>query len=60
MSHIYLFTHNKRLWSQCEAYPDFCWEPDFLNEFCKLFPFQSMKTVRLRLKLAEELLEDKS
>ncbi|XP_066156581.1 carbohydrate sulfotransferase 4-like [Euwallacea fornicatus] len=59
MSHIYLFTHNKRLWSQCEAYPDYCWQPEFLNRFCKLFPFQSMKTVRLRLKLAEDLLEDK-
>ncbi|XP_050298026.1 carbohydrate sulfotransferase 5 isoform X2 [Anthonomus grandis grandis] len=58
MSHIYLFTHNKRLWSQCDAYPDYCWDPDFLNEFCKLFPFQSMKTVRMRLKLAEELLQD--
>ncbi|XP_030758231.1 carbohydrate sulfotransferase 4-like [Sitophilus oryzae] len=58
MSHIYLFTHNKRLWSQCEAYPDYCWDPDFLNDFCRVFPFQSMKTVRLRLKLAEELLED--
>ncbi|XP_076275519.1 carbohydrate sulfotransferase 5-like [Rhynchophorus ferrugineus] len=58
MSHIYLFTHNQRLWAQCEAYPDYCWEPEFLNNFCKLFPFQSMKTVRLRLKLAEQLLED--
>lgn len=60
MTHSYLFTHNKRLWSQCEAYPDYCWQPDFLNEFCKLFPFQSMKSVRLRLRLAEELLEDES
>lgn len=57
--HNMLFTHNIRLWSYCEVYPQYCWEPKFLNKFCKLFPFQSMKTVRMRLKLAEALLEDK-
>ncbi|XP_060524000.1 carbohydrate sulfotransferase 5-like [Cylas formicarius] len=59
MSHIYLFTHNKRLWTQCEAYPQYCWNATFLNEFCRLFPFQSMKVVRVRLRLIEELLSDK-
>lgn len=57
-SHVYLFTHNTRLWNQCELYPQYCWNSTFLNEFCKLFPFQSMKSVRLRLKLAEDLLKD--
>lgn len=56
-SHIYLFTHNFRLWNQCETYPYYCWNSTFLSEFCKVFPFQSMKTVRLRLHLAEELLK---
>ncbi|XP_031358473.1 carbohydrate sulfotransferase 5-like [Photinus pyralis] len=56
-THIYLFTHNKRLWNVCAKY---CWDPTFLREFCKLFPFQSMKVVRLRLALAEELLKDES
>ncbi|KAF5275889.1 hypothetical protein FQR65_LT04128 [Abscondita terminalis] len=59
-SHIYLFTHNTRLWDMCKQYPMYCWDPTFLNEFCKLFPFQSMKIVRLRLRLAEDLLKDKS
>lgn len=58
MSHVYLFTHNTRLWNQCEIYPHYCWNSTFLNDFCKLFPFQSMKTVRLRLRLADDLLKD--
>ncbi|XP_018319300.1 carbohydrate sulfotransferase 4 [Agrilus planipennis] len=57
--HVYLFTHNTRLWTQCEYYPNYCWDPDFLMQFCKLFPFQSMKVVRLRLRLAERLLLNK-
>lgn len=57
--HMYLFTHNTRLWNQCELYPKYCWDATFLEESCKLYPFQSMKVVRLRLKLAEHLLKDK-
>lgn len=58
-NHIYLFTHNNRLWDQCQVYQQqYCWNAQFLSEFCKLFPFQSMKLVRLRLRLAEELLKD--
>lgn len=58
--HKYLFEHNERLWTQCKDYPHFCWKPKFLTPFCRLFPLQSMKVVRLRLALAEQLLEDKS
>ncbi|XP_065169716.1 carbohydrate sulfotransferase 5-like [Atheta coriaria] len=58
-THTYLFTHNTRLWNRCEP-SHLCWDASFLNEFCKLFPFQMMKIVRLRLKLAEELLRDES
>lgn len=58
-SHTYLFEHNERLWSVCKEYPHYCWRPKFLTPFCKLFPLQSMKTVRLRLSTAENLLEDK-
>lgn len=58
-SHVYLFTHNTRLWEKCHTVQaDFCWNATFLNQFCKLFPFHSMKTVRLRLELVEELLRD--
>ncbi|XP_022919592.1 carbohydrate sulfotransferase 5-like [Onthophagus taurus] len=56
-SHYNLFTHNHRLWNQCEQYPRFCFNSTFLSEFCKLFPFQSMKVVRLSLKLGKNLLK---
>ncbi|XP_037961155.1 carbohydrate sulfotransferase 5 [Teleopsis dalmanni] len=59
-SHTYLFEHNERLWCVCKEFPHFCWRAKFLTPFCKLFPMQSMKTVRLRLSLAEELLKDDS
>lgn len=56
--HTYLFTHNTRLWKLCKSFPQFCWEPKFLTQICKLFPLQSMKVVRLRMNLAAQLLED--
>lgn len=58
--HQYLFTHNTRLWRSCQLYPQICWDPNFLNPFCRLFPFQSMKVVRLRAALSEPLLIDPS
>lgn len=57
-THTYLFSHNNRLWSQCKQYPHLCYDAKFLSPFCKLFPLQSMKTVRLKLSLASELLDD--
>ncbi|XP_022192766.2 carbohydrate sulfotransferase 5 isoform X2 [Nilaparvata lugens] len=56
--HNWLFLHNSRLWERCLMHPHICWLPEFLSPFCRLFPFQSMKVVRLRLSLAEELLAD--
>lgn len=56
--HTYTFKHNTRLWRQCLDHPHLCWRPRFLNAFCKLFPLQSMKVVRLRLNIAARLLED--
>jgi len=58
-SHTYLFEHNERLWTVCKEFPHYCWRPKFLTPFCKLFPIQSMKTVRLRLSTSEDLLKDK-
>ncbi|XP_068229912.1 carbohydrate sulfotransferase 4-like isoform X2 [Palaemon carinicauda] len=58
--HPWLFIHNSRLWHYCTSFPQLCWDPDFLSPFCSLFPFQSMKTVRLRLNLTREFLEDKT
>lgn len=56
--HNWLFTHNTRLWERCIIHPQLCWLPQFLSPMCSLFPFQSMKVVRLRLRLTEELLAD--
>lgn len=57
-AHNNLFSHNTRLWRACRLYSPLCWEPKFLTSFCKVFPLQSMKIVRLRLALAEQLLDD--
>lgn len=57
-SHTNLFEHNERLWSVCKEHPSICWQSQFLTPFCKLFPLQSMKTVRLRTRSAEKLLSD--
>ncbi|XP_068152269.1 carbohydrate sulfotransferase 4 [Drosophila tropicalis] len=59
-THTYLFEHNTRLWDVCREFQRFCWRPAFLTQFCRLFPIQSMKTVRLRLAQAEQLLQDPS
>ncbi|KRT78794.1 hypothetical protein AMK59_7933, partial [Oryctes borbonicus] len=58
--HDYVFSRNIRLWNVCAEHPEYCWNATFLSEFCKIFPYQSMKIVRLRVKIAEELLKDNS
>uniref|UniRef100_A0A1E1W9V6 Sulfotransferase domain-containing protein n=1 Tax=Pectinophora gossypiella TaxID=13191 RepID=A0A1E1W9V6_PECGO len=58
-THLYQFSHNTRLWDHCKYNKELCFDANFTERFCKLFPFQSMKVVRLRLRLVEELLEDK-
>ncbi|KAK3869553.1 hypothetical protein Pcinc_025137 [Petrolisthes cinctipes] len=57
--HPWLFNHNSRLWSYCTSFPEICYQPEFLSPFCRLYPFQSLKAVRLRLNLTTELLKDK-
>lgn len=57
-THLALFSHNPRLWSECTIHPKYCFNPEFLRAICVAFPFISMKIVRWRLKLAEELLTD--
>ncbi|KAK1123609.1 hypothetical protein K0M31_008310 [Melipona bicolor] len=56
-THPWVFNHNTHLWKQCQIHKKICWDPRFVSKFCKLFPFQSMKIVRLRLRAAEKLLE---
>lgn len=58
--HDDVFKYNERLWRFCKMYPQFCFDPNVLNPLCHLFPFQSMKLVRLRAELSEELLLDTS
>ncbi|XP_024943302.1 carbohydrate sulfotransferase 5 isoform X3 [Cephus cinctus] len=59
-THSWLFNHNTHLWRQCQLHKKICWDPRFASGMCRLFPFQSMKLVRLRLQVAEELLADES
>ncbi|XP_017878288.1 carbohydrate sulfotransferase 5-like isoform X1 [Ceratina calcarata] len=56
-THPWVFNHNTHLWKQCQIHKKLCWDPRFVSKFCRLFPFQSMKIVRLRLRVAEKLLE---
>ncbi|XP_012342738.1 carbohydrate sulfotransferase 4 isoform X2 [Apis florea] len=56
-THPWVFNHNTHLWKQCQIHKKICWDPRFVSKFCKLFPFQSMKIVRLRLRAAEKLLQ---
>ena len=52
--------HNHRLWRHCEGGSDpsfelstaLCWSQTFLTRFCRLFPFQAIKTVRWQLAAA--------
>lgn len=57
-THPWVFNHNTHLWRQCQAHKRICWDPRFVAKFCRLFPFQSMKLVRLRLRIAEKLLAE--
>ncbi|XP_055589934.1 carbohydrate sulfotransferase 5-like [Uranotaenia lowii] len=54
------FRLNKRLWPYCKLYMNFCLDPKLMEPFCKLFPVQNMKIVRLRASLLTPLLEDTS
>lgn len=56
-SHPWVFNHNTHLWKQCLIHKRVCWDQRFVTRMCKLFPFQSMKVVRLRLKLMQRFLE---
>ncbi|XP_041973725.1 carbohydrate sulfotransferase 4-like [Aricia agestis] len=58
-THLHQFSHNTRLWDHCKYKKELCFDADFTSRFCKLFPFQSMKVVRVRLRLMKQLLEDK-
>jgi hypothetical protein len=54
----FYFKYHPQLWSHCRNTRELCFDADFLSPFCKLFPIQTMKLVRLRMKAAEKLLRD--
>ncbi|CRK97034.1 CLUMA_CG010309, isoform A [Clunio marinus] len=59
-NHKNTFSLNSRHWEQCQLFPSYCYQQKFLEPFCKLFPLQSMKVVRLRMEIAASLLRDTS
>lgn len=58
-THLHQFSHNTRLWDHCKYKKELCFDGNFTGRFCKLFPFQNMKVVRLRMRLIEDILQDK-
>ena len=57
----FLFRHNFRLWNVCESLlmaGSACFMPELYHKTCPLFPIRVVKTVRLRVKAAEKLLND--
>lgn len=56
-----VFSHNKYLWEHCNLNSSqYCKSQEFMSGFCKLFPFITMKTVRLGLDLAQTLLNERN
>ena len=59
--HSFLFSrHNARLWTSCEDFKPrepLCFSADYLGEVCLRHPVRLIKTVRLRVRQTESLLE---
>lgn len=49
---------NPLLWNTCQGARNMCMDHDFIGEICKLFPFLSLKTVRMPLVTGRTLLEN--
>ncbi|CAG7838159.1 unnamed protein product [Allacma fusca] len=54
----WVFNHNSRVWKFCQENHQVCWDPNFNSNMCRMFPFQALKTVRMRLTLARAILKD--
>lgn len=52
------FDFNRRLWRICKTHPQFCVDQHFLSEYCRIFPYQGMKLVRMSANVSEALLSD--
>ncbi len=56
-SHADQLMQNQLYWKYCQSNsPHKCYDPNLLEPFCSLFPFQIMKTVRLRAAFAQDLM----
>ena len=55
----FLMKMNFRLWKSCTAsnFTEGCFDSDLVKKICKMFPIRIIKTVRLRVKYLEELLQ---
>jgi hypothetical protein len=49
--------YNRRIWKSCEPY-NLCFDPNYHQKVCPLFPNRLVKTVRLRARQTRTLLED--
>ncbi|CAH0600657.1 unnamed protein product [Chrysodeixis includens] len=56
---MHQFSHNTRLWDHCKYKRELCYDTEFTARLCKLFPFLTMKVLRVRLRLIQDLLDDK-
>lgn len=56
--HERFFLANDVLWRHCLKYPKFCSDEEFLDNLCKLYPFQIMRASRSSLEIAAQMLED--
>lgn len=55
----YIMLFNRPSLPYWSEYNNITFHPDFLTKFCNLFPFQTLKVLRLQLNWVNELLSDK-
>lgn len=58
-NNLHQFSHNPKLWDHCKYKRELCYDIEFTSRLCRLFPFLTMKVLRVRLRLIQELLDDK-
>eukprot|EP00092_Neocalanus_flemingeri_P013102 GFUD01014118.1.p1 GENE.GFUD01014118.1~~GFUD01014118.1.p1 ORF type:complete len:403 (+),score=101.21 GFUD01014118.1:308-1516(+) len=56
-------SHNQRLWNSCKNLlprEALCLLPEYLSRLCPLYPIKLVKTVRIRVRMLEDLLKNSS
>ncbi|XP_042206391.1 putative mediator of RNA polymerase II transcription subunit 26 isoform X2 [Homarus americanus] len=59
-NNTFLVDHNTRLWNSCAMNRALCFDKDYISEACKYAPVNVLKTVRMGLSPAIQLLQDTS